>query len=213
MAWKPCVSVLSVCLSVHRPVLVNAISRDHIDRNSSNMAQIFTWTQDWTESILVVRGQRSRSLWLIELILSLNKLYANHDHILQKLCWLYWSSKEAVCFELLYSTNHIWNFVVHHKLFDFIDIDLQVTKIYSSLSVQYMSLDRHWFKLLWHTEAYKHEQLIEQILFFQSESYIDFNSSKISQLYVVNMYIYIYTWDFVDFVAADEDDTAWSKTQ
>lgn len=45
---KPYVSVFSVCLSVHRPVLVNAISSELIDRNSSNIKKKFTaWKLYW----------------------------------------------------------------------------------------------------------------------------------------------------------------------
>lgn len=49
------------CPSV-RPTLVNTMSQDHLDRNSPNVAQTFPWTPEWTDSILVVSGQRPRSL-------------------------------------------------------------------------------------------------------------------------------------------------------
>ncbi len=54
-----------VCgLSVHPPgFLVNMMSQELVEGFSSNFAQVFTMTQGWTDKILAVIAQRSRSLW------------------------------------------------------------------------------------------------------------------------------------------------------
>ena len=49
------------CMSV-RPSLVNKISQERFEPLSSHLVQTFSWTQGWTDLILVVKGRRSLGL-------------------------------------------------------------------------------------------------------------------------------------------------------
>lgn len=98
-----------VLISLHWHVFGSSISaypRNKHTHRVFKFGTIFTWTQGWTDQILIVKGQGRNDL--------LNTwIHILTDNISHRMCWLY-------------SNIHIWSIVVHHKIINFADTEPQL---------------------------------------------------------------------------------------
>lgn len=74
-------SEVAICFRVVCPSSVNAISQECLEGISSNLVQTLTWTQGWTDSILVIKG---------ECQCDLTKHVFGHNSRIHKLTWTKW---------------------------------------------------------------------------------------------------------------------------
>ena len=97
------------------PILVNTISQEWLEIICSNLLQTLSWTQGWTDSILVVKGQRWRSLW--PLMSHFERILSNLAQIFT--CGLrldYLVKGHVVLNSAFRQLPHIWTQYIKNKL-------------------------------------------------------------------------------------------------